>query len=673
MIKKNKCKFLIFAAFCICVVNLSNVSAAQKACYVCGNSQNGKYVWTDTPGSNCNKQSSLTRESDCLNKNAKCYICSGKYEWTASAGVYCSLQSSITTQNSCLDKNAGCYKCNGEYVWGASLGTTCTRQSTITSPHACKDKNSACYVCGNSQNGKYVWTSNPGSNCNKQSSLTSKSSCENKNPACYACGNSQNGKYVWTNSPGSNCNKMSSITTQAACICEWDTDAKCKSGNNATACYKTSNGCYMPKFTATLMNDGSKYATRTCKLTTGSYCVTNQSEGNFPKPSKSGYVFKGWKSRKDGEVVYYYDQLSSDEIYDARWELIKQDVANESPSTPDPVVVTPSNPVDDPSNPTIVEVTVPKTIKYYCIVYDLDGGQFIDGSTTRKECLRTGQVIGALNTNPIKADNKFVDWYLNDTPFDFNKNIEYYDSYANSNGEISIRAVYEAFENSYDYYCPDGYDVFDPSTQSCYDVMKPDNQITYNYTLYTYKAGSLRCWNYYTGVCEEGSTATNCSTSSKIFIPAGSSNRTLENAYAGDGMITYSSAKNRVGSGKNNADYSIYGYKGGSSDVWVSENTCLVGSACKYDSDWLSTEDCHVRYDTIMYNDTPALLNVYGVEENNETNDNNNDNNESNDADVSTNVKTGDVLIYTAIAGSLGAIGYSIYYFKKKKEIENTL
>lgn len=56
----------------------------ENACYIC----DGKYTWTNNPGSNCQKQNNITSENYCKAPEVKkdnCYVCDGEFYWTDSA------------------------------------------------------------------------------------------------------------------------------------------------------------------------------------------------------------------------------------------------------------------------------------------------------------------------------------------------------------------------------------------------------------------------------------------------------------------------------------------------------------------------------------------------------------------------------------------------------------
>ena len=88
----------------------------ESACYIC----DGKYTWTNNPGSSCQKQTNITSESYCKAPESACYICDGKYTWTNNPGSGCQKQTNITSESYCKApevKKDNCYVCDGEFYW----------------------------------------------------------------------------------------------------------------------------------------------------------------------------------------------------------------------------------------------------------------------------------------------------------------------------------------------------------------------------------------------------------------------------------------------------------------------------------------------------------------------------------------------------------------------------
>lgn len=105
---------------CVVVADITEkdkcTTPPENACYIC----DGKYTWTNNPGSNCQKQDNITSESYCKAPENACYICDGKYTWTNNPGTNCQKQNNITSESYCkapVVKKDNCYVCDGEFYW----------------------------------------------------------------------------------------------------------------------------------------------------------------------------------------------------------------------------------------------------------------------------------------------------------------------------------------------------------------------------------------------------------------------------------------------------------------------------------------------------------------------------------------------------------------------------
>lgn len=309
---------------------------------------------------------------------------------------------------------------------------------------------------------------------------------------------------------------------------------------------------------------------------------------------REGYILDGWMVESD----YPEDEIIVGTIYRSYFE----------PS--DMGLTFSANWVE--TNENNEDEVIEYTRFVYKVTYDLDGGHFIDGSTSRVSYVSSDKVIEELKTNPIKEGKKFKEWQLDGERFDFGNKIEQ---------DITLKAVYEDIsDDDKKFYCENDNDVLDLSTNKCYDVMKPDyDNNKFNYTLYSYKEGALFCYAY--NKEKQISGALNFRTDIDI------------NKYL-------------VISGKNNSVYDDYEI----TETWVSSDTCLISTECYNDSSEVYPE-CEIRYDAIIYNVSDALLE-----------------NDKNDEELTNNSKTGDTLIFVAWVIGIGALAYSVYYFKLKKE-----
>ena len=105
---------------CVVVADITEkdkcTTPPENACYIC----DGKYTWTNNPGTNCQKQNNITSESYCKAPENACYICDGKYTWTNNPGTNCQKQNNITSESYCKApevKKDNCYVCDGEFYW----------------------------------------------------------------------------------------------------------------------------------------------------------------------------------------------------------------------------------------------------------------------------------------------------------------------------------------------------------------------------------------------------------------------------------------------------------------------------------------------------------------------------------------------------------------------------
>ena len=73
---------------CVVVADITEkdkcTTPPENACYIC----DGKYTWTNNPGTSCQKQDNITSESYCKASEVKkdnCYVCDGEFYWTDNA------------------------------------------------------------------------------------------------------------------------------------------------------------------------------------------------------------------------------------------------------------------------------------------------------------------------------------------------------------------------------------------------------------------------------------------------------------------------------------------------------------------------------------------------------------------------------------------------------------
>ena len=431
---------------------------------------------------------------------------------------------------------------------------------------------SACYLCGNSQNGEYKWGNYSGnSSCNKTSK--SQSECSGSTATCYLCGNSQNGEYKWGDySSNSSCNKVSK------------SQSECSGSSSKSACYicgDSQNGEY---------KWGDYSSNSSCNKVSKSQneCIKNSESGGT---SGSGTTGSGGGSTTGGGSSSSGGNSGND-------------------------VPEHQAPIDEETKPS----EPIKTVQYYKITYDLDGGKLIDGKTSKIQYIEGNKTIEAPKTNPIKDGYSFSYYEYNGNKFNFGSKLDDLNitTSTTENGttikEIKLKAIY-AKQNSKNMTCKNTNAILEPTAAKCYIVQREDStKEIYTHTLSTYSAGDRFC--YADGVNNQ---------------PGG--------IYIHNGVVSKDE-------GKKNSDEKIYANY--SSDTWVSENNCFLGSKCS-GSEPDVTGECKIRWETILYQESKAI-----------------DNNKTND-EINKNSKTGDALIQFVWIIGICALGYSIYYFKNRK------
>lgn len=308
------------------------------------------------------------------------------------------------------------------------------------------------------------------------------------------------------------------------------------------------------------------------------------------------------------------------------------------------------------------------TIQYYKITYDLDGGKLIDGKTSKTQYVRGDKAVGTPGTNPIKDGYAFIQWEYNGNNFDFNTKLDDIKSSLSTTTEngvtiytITLKATYAELDYS-DMECPSG-TVLDPSVRKCYSVLSDSSYPSY--TLSTYSTGTRYCYAYNNSQGKPGGTA--------IHSTALADCPTTGNVGTGSAGLCKIEGKNNKTDGK----YSEYS----NSDAWMSENSCFVASTCT--AELTDSSACEIRWDTIMYNVSDATIKEVTIpevpvdegeepsnpDESTDPDDsgNNNDKDKTDD-ELTNNGKTGDALIFVAWVIGIGALAYSVYYFKLKKE-----
>jgi len=200
--------------------------------------------------------------------------------------------------------------------------------------------------------------------------------------------------------------------------------------------------------------------------TTGSSCSIT----SLPIATRSGYAFKGWgtsSSCTSGKSGSDTISLSSNATYYACWDTEEN---------------------ADPAH-------------YYTVKYDLDGGKFADGSTSRTQIIADNVIIYAPVTNPIKEGYVFDGWYNGNTKYTHRGTVS---------GNMTLKAKWIEDTNlKCEYTCNSG-DVYDPSTGKCISAQKFGGETFYSSTLYQTTSCNNNIFESITGSSDkcEGSCGT---------------------------------------------------------------------------------------------------------------------------------------------------------------------
>lgn len=272
--------------------------------------------------------------------------------------------------------------------------------------------------------------------------------------------------------------------------------------------------------------------------------------------------------------------------------------------------------------------------KYYAVTFNTDGGHFANGESTRTVYFSTYETVMYPGT-PGKTGYKFLGWYNGNDKYSFDVKVS---------GELTLTAKWETVETSL--YCSNDNDVLDVDTAQCI-------------TVETFEPNANN-------------------TEDKFYIVTPSIYQTItttskfkrycnNNVYALVENYKESEGSNNTVQCGTDLNYVR--------DLWRAADSCQVGSYCDADSSiqedcsrvWRGT--CYATYDALedlgrvitdeeeLYDDPDE-----GGKPSQEEIDKNKDN------DANSNPETGNALILIAWTIGLGALGYSIYWFKNRSE-----
>ena len=277
-----------------------------------------------------------------------------------------------------------------------------------------------------------------------------------------------------------------------------------------------------------------------------------------------------------------------------------------------------------------------KAITYYTVTYDTDGGHFANGESKRNVVYGSYEKVIYPGT-PGKDGYKFLGWYNGDLEYSF-------DSEASAN--LTLTAKWEAVETTL--YCNSDNDVLDVDTGQCTTVEtfeKDGTNITEN-KFYVVTPGILQT------IRTKSTFKRNCNKYLYNIVPD------TEVMEGSNNTVTCGNDLNYV------------------RDTWRAEETCFVGTYCEDDSSkqvecirtWRGT--CYATYDAsedsgreITDNDDSDNGTGLPEEDTNTT-----DGGKPSQEDVDKSPDTGNALILVAWTIGLGALGYSIYWFQKRRE-----
>lgn len=341
----------------ICCPEESGLFSGKTKCYIyygryegshideCKEKYGDLYLSYDTSNNSC------TVNAIYATAVSHCYVCdtTGQYQWaTSKPSTSCSgggwyEKTSITTAANCVAPTYSCWKCDADnkYVWASSQpSSTCTggnwyKSNTITSAANCKAPTYSCWRCdvGN----QYVWSSSqPSTTCSggswyKSNTITSAANCKAPTTTTYTAtfyangGTFSDGSTTWSKtiySGARNYFSQMGIPTLTLSGC-------------------TADGWYMTNASGTVYRqyfdtgDATKfYAHWSCSSSGGetgggetptptTYTVKYDANGgtgapsnqtkkqgesltiSTVKPTKTGYTFTSWNTKKDGTGTKY--------------------------------------------------------------------------------------------------------------------------------------------------------------------------------------------------------------------------------------------------------------------------------------------------------------------------------------------------------------------------------
>ena len=559
--------------------------------------------------------------------------------------------------------DTACCPKNPEYKYGGkAYGGSCSLAGSIgsnyeTCPYGTKGtagscwiasvqpEAPACYVCGGSSQGvgSYVWGNYSQSSACTKTSLTYKN-CKAPTYSCWICdaNSSGNREYKWaTSAPSTSCSsgswyKSSTITSSANCVAPtyscWICDAN-SSGNReykwgtsapSTSCssgswYKSSTitsaaNCVAPTtttYTATFYANGGTFSdgSTTWSKTIYSGARNYFSQMGIPTLTKSGCTADGWYMTNASGTVYrqYFDTGDATKFY-AHWNCSSSGGETGGGENPTPTT--------------------------YTIKYDANGGTGAPSNQTKKQ----GESLTISTAKPTKTGYTFTSWNTKKdgtgTKYDIG-------ALYTVDAELTLYAQYK--ENTVTYTIK--YDANGGENAPKEQTKTKGKELVLSTTVPTKEGYIFVNWN-----TKKDGTGSAYAAGGKY-----SSNANV---------ILYAQYEKELN--EDEVQYTITFYM---NDGTTEKSTKVVNKWNKvvkpedptregYTFDgWYDKKENGKEYDFTKEVTSDISLYAYWSKIGDKTNE-----------DVNKNSKTGDVLIFIAWTAGIGALTYSVYYFKSRKE-----
>ena len=559
--------------------------------------------------------------------------------------------------------DTACCPKNPEYKYGGkAYGGSCSLAGSIgsnyeTCPYGTKGtagscwiasvqpEAPACYVCGGSSQGvgSYVWGNYSQSSACTKTSLTYKN-CKAPTYSCWICdaNSSGNREYKWaTSAPSTSCSsgswyKSSTITSSANCVAPtyscWICDAN-SSGNReykwgtsapSTSCssgswYKSSTitsaaNCVAPTtttYTATFYANGGTFSDGSTTWSKTIYSGERNyfSQMEIPTLTKSGCTADGWYMTNASGTVYrqHFDTGDATEFY-AHWSCSSSGGETGGGETPTPTT--------------------------YTVKYDANGGTGAPSNQTKKQ----GESLTISTAKPTKTGYTFTSWNTKKdgtgTKYDIGA------SYT-VDADLTLYAQYK--ENTVTYTIK--YDANGGENAPKEQTKTKGKELVLSTTVPTKEGYIFVNWN-----TKKDGTGSAYAAGGKY-----SSNANV---------ILYAQYEKELN--EDEVQYTITFYM---NDGTTEKSTKVVNKGDKvvkpedptregYTFDgWYDKKENGKEYDFTKEVTSDISLYAYWSKIGDKTNE-----------DVDKNSKTGDILIFIAWTAGIGALTYSVYYFKSRKE-----